>query len=161
MIQIFLLSFRDLAGNSGKELFGLLFGSLTLRDILLDFLFLFSRLNSLIWIKFVHESLVFKWVPSLSWMKTFFLFLISQNTLDLIRVNNGVDVSDSNNLSFESIISLFTGSFLSSELFSKFSHSTLSIDSESSELTTWSKSSKIKSLDMDDVNSWNVSKSSS
>ncbi len=37
----------------------------------------------------------------------------------------------------------------------------MSVDSESSELTTWGKSSKVKSLDVDDVDSRDVSQSSS
>jgi hypothetical protein len=141
-------------------LLGLLFGSLALGDILLDFLLLFSRLDSLEWVQLFHESLVLEWVPSLSWMEGLFLFLVSQDTLDLVRVDDGVDVSVSDDLSLESVVSLFSRSLLRSELFGKLSHGTLSVDGESSELTTWSQGSEVESLDMDDVNTWDVSKSS-
>lgn len=37
----------------------------------------------------------------------------------------------------------------------------MGVDGESSELTTWGQYSKVKSLNMDDINTWDVSKSSS
>jgi hypothetical protein len=142
-------------------LFSLLFGSLALGNILLDFLLLLSRLNSLIRIKFIHKSFILKRIPSLSGMENFLLFLISQNRLDLIRIDDSIDISMSNNFSLESIVSLLSRTLFSSELFSKFSHSTLSIDGESSELTSRSKSSKVKSLYMDNIYSRDISQGSS
>jgi hypothetical protein len=161
VLQILLLSLRNLRGNGGKELLSLVLRSLALRNVLLDFLLLLSRLDSLEWVEFVHEGFVLEWVPSLSWVENLLLFLVSEDTLDLIRVDDGVDVWVRNDLSLESVVSLLSGSILGSELFGKLSHGTLGVNGESSELTTWGKSLKVKSLDVDNINAWDVSKGSS
>ncbi len=103
-----MLSLRNLAGNVREELLGLLFGSLALRNVLLDFLLLLGRLDSLVWVKLGHKGLVLEWVPSLSWMEDFFLLLVSQNGLDLVRVDDGVDVGVGDYFSLESVVSLLT-----------------------------------------------------
>lgn len=117
MIEILLLSLGDLARNSVQELLGLLFGSLALGHILLDFLLLLSRLDSLEWVQLVHKGLVLEWVPSLSWVKGFLLLLVSQDTLDLVRVDDRIDVGMSDYLSLESVVSLLSRSFFRSKLF--------------------------------------------
>ncbi len=155
------MSLRNFGRDVSQELFGFLFRGLALRDIFLDFLLFLSRLDSLEWVKLLHKGLVLEWVPSLSWMENLSLFLVSQDTLDLIRVDDRVNVRVGNNLSLESVVSLLSRSIFRSELFGKLSHGSLGIDSESSQLTSRGKSLKTESLNIDNINSWNVSKSSS
>jgi hypothetical protein len=161
IFQILLLSLRDLGRDVGQELFGFLFRGLALRDILLDFLLLLSRLDSLEWVKLIHKRFVLEWVPSLSWMENLSLFLVSQDTLDLIGIDDRVNIWVGDDFSLESVVSLLSRSILRSELFGELSHSSLGIDSESSQLTTRGKSLKTESLDIDNLNSRNISKSSS
>jgi len=110
-------------------------------------------------VKFLHQSFVGKRVDLL------FVPLLgisnhggSENLLDFVRVDNSCEISTGHDVSvkLESLL-LDSDSSISAENFIELGHSIFSPDNESSKMTTWGKLEEVKSCNVAEINSWQVS----
>jgi len=143
-------------------------GVLSLSDISSDLLLETSGFSSLdsedlaVWVEFFHSGLVSQGI-SLGASGSSWLFLgLLQNGLDGITVDKSVEVSSADNILLESVATLDVGSGLSvtEDLFEGIEGG-LGPDAESSQMTTWGELSDVKSVDVADIDSGDVSNSSS
>lgn len=116
--------------------------------------------ESCVGVKLVKSFSVVKGVVLVGSVKNSVLFAGSNGTLNLIGVNNSGDIGVSN-LTVRKTVSLLLGRSLSpsSENIVQLLEGSLSPDDESSDVSSWGKLEEIKSADMSNFNSGNVSKS--
>jgi len=113
------------------------------------------------WVQFVQSFVVGQWVLLLDLVNMLVFFLVSDGILNGVRVDDLGNISIGQDGSVEVISTLFfTSISVASENFIKGLEGRFSPDNESSEVTTWSQLSKVKSVNIADFNTWDVSDSS-
>lgn len=143
-------------------------GVLSLSDISRDLLLETSGFSSLdsedlaVWVELFHSGLVSQRI-SLCASGSSGLFLgLFQDGLDGITVDKSGEVSGADNFLLQSVSSLDVGSGLAvtEDLFEGI-EGRLGPDAESTQMTTWGKLSDVKSVDVADIDSGDISNSSS
>lgn len=106
----------------------------------------------------LQSTEVGQWILLLLGVDWLVFFTVSDGALDSIRVDDLCDIRVGQDSSVEVVSGLFLGSnSVGTEDLVKGLEGGLSPDDESSEVTTWSQLSKVKSVDVADFNSWDVS----
>jgi hypothetical protein len=114
------------------------------------------------WVDFVHHSLVGEWVLLGLVVDSDGSSLSSELGLNLVGVDDSGKISAGHHVSVEGISGLLNGvSGVGSEKFVKMSEGSLGEDNESSEVTTWGELDDVKSTDVADIDSWQISGGSS
>lgn len=114
-----------------------------------------------VWVEGLQSVDVFQWVLLLLGVKRSVFSLVSDDALDGIGVDDLCDIRVGQDGSVEVVASLFLGSnSVGTEDFVKGLEGRFSPDDESSEVTTRSQLSQVKSVDVADFNTWDVFDSS-
>ena len=134
---------------------------LSLLSNLLDLLSTDSSLFSeglVVWVEEVHLGSVSEWVLLLSGVEDLGRSLVSEDALDLVRVDDLSDVWVRKDLTTEKVIlSDGAGTSDGTELLFELSEGTFGEDEKSAELSSWGEGSDVESVDVEDVDTLDVS----
>jgi len=120
----------------------------------------FSK-NSSVWVKSGHQRSVLQWILLGGSLSSWLLLGRSQSNLNFVRVDDLGNIWLGENSVFQVIVSSLKGfSSESTELGVQSLKGSLGPDNESSEMSTWGKSSDVQSVNVKVVNTWDVSNSS-
>lgn len=116
-----------------------------------------SALGLAVWVKLLHHVLVGEWVLLVLVVKSDVTSHGSQFALDGIRVDDSSEISTVHGASFD-LISVLLDSLdsVGSENVVEGFESTLGEDCQSTEVTTWGQLEQVKSVDIANINSWQV-----
>jgi len=114
--------------------------------------------GSKVWVELLQSVKVLQWVLLLLGVEGLVFFSVSDNALNGIGVDDLCDIRVGQDGSVEMVASLFLGSnSVSTEDLVEGLEGRFSPDDESSEVTTRSQLSQVKSVDIADLNTWDVS----
>ena len=111
-----------------------------------------------VWVQSVHEGFVGQWVLSGLVVDSNGVSDISKFSLNLVRIDDSGKISTGHLSSWESVSSLSDGFLIvGSENGIELFECILGVDDESTKMTTWGKLEDVKSVNVTDINSWNIS----
>lgn len=133
-------------------------GDFSLGSVVFVGLLVHSSNDGGIWVQGFQSSGVSQWVLLLLGVDGSVFSLVSKSTLDGVGVDDLGNIGIGQDSSMEVISTLFlAGESVASEDLIKGLESRFSPDDESSEVTTGSQLSKVKSVDVGDFDTWDVS----
>lgn len=166
--SVLLFSGADRIVNSGKgglqlssghllDLFSSALGDSLDRSLSLSLSSLLSKDRG-VWVESLHHPGVLQWVDLGGSASLDLLLGWSDGGLDLVGVDDLGDIGVADNGGLDVVSSLQSGeSSLGSEQVSQSLDGSLGPDAESSEMSTWGEVSDVESVDVDVLNSWEVS----